>query len=163
MTVHVQRKRKRSELFLEIVMIVLSVLFLLGAILANRGLMLPCFLTAGLYFLYDRNVRRSYEYHLDGSQFTIDVLHGLRRKTVHELELSQLEVLADHSASEVAQYRKGAKNGRIRKFDYTSYDDEVPYYTMIIAENGEKIKLLLDLSDEMLDLLHRKYPQKVFL
>ena len=35
---------------------------------------------------------------------------------------------------------------KLKKFDYTSYDDNIPYYTMIVYENKEKIKLLLDLK-----------------
>ena len=34
---------------------------------------------------------------------------------------------------------------------------------MIIVENGKKIKLLLDLSDEMMQKLKHMYPDKVFL
>ena len=34
---------------------------------------------------------------------------------------------------------------------------------MIIMENRQKIKLLLDLSDEMLQALKKSYPDRVFL
>ena len=33
---------------------------------------------------------------------------------------------------------------------------------MIIKEDGRKIKLLLDLTEEMLHTLKTRYPQKVF-
>ena len=50
----------------------------------------------------------------------------------------------------------------LKKFDYTSYDDEIPYYTMIIREDGHKIKLLLDLTEEMLHTMKTQFPEKVF-
>ena len=52
---------------------------------------------------------------------------------------------------------------KLKKFDYTSYDDNIPYYTMIVYENKEKIKLLLDLNDSMLEAVKRVYPQKVYM
>ena len=51
---------------------------------------------------------------------------------------------------------------KIKKYDYTSYDDDVPYYTMIVTEDGNKIKLLLDLTEEMLHTIKMQHPQKVY-
>ena len=51
----------------------------------------------------------------------------------------------------------------MKKFDYTSYDDNIPDYTMIAYEDKEKIKLLLDLNISMLEAIKRVYPQKVYL
>lgn len=38
----------------------------------------------------------------------------------------------------VAKYRKNGGTEKLKKFDYTSYDDNIPYYTMIVYENKEK-------------------------
>ena len=81
--------------------------------------------------------------------------------TRHKLDLDQLIVLAPHDSNEVSAWKKGGIE-KIRKFDYTSYEDDTPYFTMIINENNEKIKLLLDLDDEILENIKRKYPNKVF-
>ena len=51
---------------------------------------------------------------------------------------------------------------KLKKYDYTSYDDDVPYYTMFVKEDGNKIKLLLDLTDEMLHTIKTLHPQKVY-
>ena len=63
----------------------------------------------------------------------------------------------------VAKYRKDAGGVKLPKYDYTSYEEDTPYYTMIIMENRTKIKLLLDLDEEMLQTLKRLYPERVFL
>ena len=47
-------------------------------------------------------------------------------------------------------------------YDYTSYEDDVPYYTMIIQEDGRKIKLLLDLTEEMLHTMKTQFPERVY-
>ena len=52
---------------------------------------------------------------------------------------------------------------KLPKYDYTSYEEDTPYYTMIIMENSQKIKLLLDLSEDMLNTLKKRYPDKVYL
>ena len=39
---------------------------------------------------------------------------------------------------------------------------DVPYYTMIIKEDGHKIKLLLDLTEEMLHTMKTQFPEKVY-
>lgn len=158
----VHRKEKKGTRELKAAMIVFAVLFLIGGIVVNRGLMLPCFLMAGLYFLYDYMAKKDYEYVLDERTFSVNVIRGARnRKTVHELNLAGLEVLAPHDSDAVAQYRRGGSSGRIRKYDYTSYEEGVPYYTMIIYEDQEKIKLLLDLDDEMISAIRRICPGKV--
>ena len=51
---------------------------------------------------------------------------------------------------------------KLKKYDYTSYNDDIPYYTMIIVEDGRKIKILLDLNSEMLHEMKRMCPDKVY-
>ena len=75
--------------------------------------------------------------------------------------LSLIHIFAPNWHEAVAKYRKNGGTEKLKKFDYTSYDDNIPYYTMIVYENKEKIKLLLDLNDSMLEAVKRVYPQKV--
>ena len=69
---------------------------------------------------------------------------------------------APHRHEAVAKYRKDGGGVRLPKFDYTSYEDDIPYYTMIVIEDREKKKLLLDLNQELLFALKKQYPSKVF-
>ena len=73
-----------------------------------------------------------------------------------------MEVTAPNWHQAVAKYKKNGGTEQLKKFDYTSYDDEVPYYTMIVREDGHKIKLLLDLTEEMLHIMKTQFPEKVF-
>ena len=79
------------------------------------------------------------------------------------LYYKNLEVVAPPDHETVMKYKKKGGTEKIRKYDYTSYEDDIPYYTMIISKNGEKIKLLLDLNEETLRFLKLRYPMKVFL
>ena len=129
----------------------------------NRGFLLPGFLLVGLYFVYDLFVQKSYEYTLENNELTIDVIYGKRyRKNAHVLNLRDLVTVAPNWHEAVARYRKEGGTEHLRKYDYTSYEDDIPYYTMIIMEGRAKIKLLLDLNEEMLQIMKQQYPEKVF-
>ena len=76
--------------------------------------------------------------------------------------MPEMEVTAPNRHEAVAKYRKDGGGVRLPKFDYTSYEDDIPYYTMIVIEDREKKKLLLDLNQELLFALKKQYPSKVF-
>lgn len=160
----VKRKPKAMVGALRKIMIIFAVIFILLGIMISQGFMLPGFLLVLLYFGYDVYSQKEYEYRLADRKLTIEVILGKRyRKTAHILELSEMEVTAPNRHESVAKYRKDAGGEKLPKFDYTSYEENTPYYTMIIMENRRKIKLLLDLDEEMLQAMKRWYPEKVFL
>lgn len=161
-TAQVKRKKKAGAGLLKGVMIVFGVLFILMGIMFSRGFMLSGFLLVVLYFIYDTFSRKEYEYTLAGMTFSISVIWGGHyRKEAHVLNLQEMEVVAPNWHGSVARYRKNGGTEKLHKYDYTSYDDDIPYYTMIIKEDGRKIKLLLDLSEEMLDQIRRLCPGRV--
>lgn len=160
----VKRKRKAMSGALRKVMVVLAVFFVLLGIAVHQGFMLPGFLLAALYFVYDIFSQKEYEYVLEGKTLEISVILGRRyRRTAHTLDLAQMEVTAPNWHDAVAAYRKNGGTIHLPKYDYTSYEEDTPYYTMIVTEGREKIKLLLDLNEEMLQSMKRRYPGKVFL
>jgi len=161
-TAQVKRKKKAGAGLLKGVMIVFGVLFILMGVMFSRGFMLSGFLLVVLYFIYDTFSRKEYEYTLEGMTFSISVIWGGHyRKETHVLNLQEMEVVAPNWHGSVARYRKNGGTEKLHKYDYTSYDDDIPYYTMIIKEDGRKIKLLLDLSEEMLDQIRRLCPGRV--
>ena len=163
MVKEVHRRVKTSTKVLKKVMIFLCVLFILAGIVLDRGMMFLALLMAGLYFLYDAYSEKDYEYVLDGNIFTITVIHAKRRRReVHELDIKNMEVVAPNWHEAVAKYRRNGGTEKLPKYDYTSYEPDIPYYTMIIMENRRKIKLLLDLEDDMIRAMKRMYADRVF-
>ena len=159
----VSRKKKSMSGVLRKVMVLFAVIFVIMGITISQSFMLAGFLLAALYFVYDVFSQKDYEYTLENDQLSIDVIYGKKyRKTAHVLELKNLEVVAPHWHESVAKYKKNGGTEQLKKFDYTSYDDNVPYYTMIIREDGRKIKLLLDLTEEMLHTIKTQHPEKVY-
>ena len=159
----VSRKKKSMSGILRKAMIIFAVFFVILGITISQSFMLAGFLLAALYFVYDVFSQKDYEYTLESDTLTIDVIYGKKyRKTAHVLYLKNMEVTAPHWHESVAKYKKNGGTEKLKKYDYTSYDDEVPYYTMIVTEDGNKIKLLLDLTDEMLHTINTLHPQKVY-
>lgn len=159
----VKRKQKKMTGGLRKLMVVFGVFFVLLGIMISQAFMLAGFLLVALYFVFDVLSRKEYEYILDGKTLTIDVIYGKRyRKTAHIIDMTEMEVTAPNRHEAVAKYRKDGGGVRLPKFDYTSYEDDIPYYTMIVIEDREKKKLLLDLNQELLFALKKQYPSKVF-
>lgn len=140
----VVRKPKAMSGVLKKMMVFFAVVFLLLGIMISQGFMLPGFLLVVLYFFYSVLSQREYEYVLEGQTLTIDVILGKRyRRTAHILELNTMEATAPSRHEAVARYRKDTGTIRLPKYDYTSYEEDTPFYTMIVMENRQKIKLLL--------------------
>lgn len=158
------RKPKPLTGVLRASMIIFAVILLLLGITISQGFMLPGFLLVVLYYFYNTYSQKEYEYILEDNHLTIDVIFGKKhRRSAHYLDMDSLEVLAPNWHNAVAKYRKNGGSIRLVKYDYTSYEEDTPFYTMIITENREKIKILLDLSDSMLQMIKRRYPDRVFL
>ena len=159
----VSRKKKSMSGILRKIMAIFAFIFVVMGITISQAFMLAGFCLAGLYFIYGTLSQKDYEYTLENDQLSIDVIYGKKyRKTAHILELKELEAVAPHWHESVAKYKKNGGTEQLKKFDYTSYDDNVPYYTMIITEDGRKIKLLLDLTEEMLHTMKTQHPEKVY-
>ncbi|MCI8885934.1 MAG: hypothetical protein HFG87_08145 [Dorea sp.] len=158
------RKPKPLTGVLRTVMLIFAVILLLLGIILSQGFMLPGFLLVALYYFYNTYSQKEYEYILEDNHLTIDVIFGKKhRRSAHYLDMDALEVLAPNWHDSVARYRRNGGSIRLPKYDYTSYEEDTPFYTMIITENKEKIKLLLDLNDNMLQMIKRRYPDRVFL
>ena len=132
----VSRKKKHMSGALRKVMVIFAALFVLMGIAISQAFMLPGFLLALLYFVYDIFSQRDYEYTMENGELTIDVIYGKKyRKTAHVLKLEDMEVTAPHWHEKVSKYKKNTGTEKLKKYDYTSYEDDVPYYTMIIKED----------------------------
>ncbi|MCC8136913.1 MAG: hypothetical protein LIO76_02415 [Clostridiales bacterium] len=162
--VQVKRKTKLFTKTLRVLMLAFGIFFIINAIIFTTGLMLPGACMILLYYVYGLFCRKEYEYRFSGSELSIFVIWGGRmRRQAHELDLEEMEVVAPHWHEAVSKYTKKYGSVKLKKYDYTSYDDATPYYTMIIMEGEKKIKLLLDLDKETLRMIKRLYPNRVII
>ncbi len=80
------------------------------------GLYAGWFLPGRSLFYLRTFCQRDYEYIMENEQLTIDVIYGNKyRKTAHELDLRQLEVVAPHWHGSVAKYKKERWNRALKE------------------------------------------------
>lgn len=164
MTKQVTRKPRKSSKVFNILLVTMSILFILMGIIFDRGMLFLSILSILMYWLNSFQSLRDYEYHMEDGRLTVDVIQGKRRrKRAQELELKNLEVIAPNWHEVVAKYRKNGGTEHLKKYDYTSYEDDIPYYTMIIYDGKRKIKVLMDFDEEWLLKIKQWYPEKVYL
>ncbi|MCD7865743.1 MAG: hypothetical protein LUG54_06975 [Clostridiales bacterium] len=164
LTQQVQRKKKKNSRLLSTLMVVFAIIFVLCGVIFSNSFFLAAFCLAFLYYMFTFFSDRAYEYNFENEAFSIDVIRGKRRRSTEQyLYYKDLEVVAPPDHELVLKYKKKGGTEHIKKYDYTSYEEGIPYYTMIITRNDEKIKLLLDLDEQTLRFLKLRYPQKVFL
>ena len=63
-------------------------------------------------------------------------------------------------APEAMPYKKGG-TVQVVKEDYTSYREDIPYYTVIVRDEPKPLKLLLDLTPEAIRMIRRRKPDAV--
>lgn len=164
MTKQVSRKQRRSMKIFNVLLVTMSILFILLGIIFDRGMLFLSVLAVLVYWVNSFQALRDYEYHLENGILTVDVIKGKRRrKREQELDLRSLEVIAPNWHDAVAKYRKNGGTEKLKKFDYTSYEDDIPYYTVIIHDGKKKIKILMDFDDEWMRALKQCYPEKVYM
>ena len=152
--ISVNRVQRRSEVFFRRAMAVLTVIFLLQAVMFSTGFMLPCFLTALCYFWYSFASRREYEYTLEDRILKIDRVSDRGRRRLYEIPFASVQLLCEPDAPEALPYKKGG-SVKVKKEDFTSYRENVPYYTLIARDGTETRKFLLDLTPEAIRLIRR--------
>lgn len=158
--ISVDRKVRPFETALRRLMAVLTAVFLLQGILFSSGFMLPCFAMAIAYYVYRHASRREYEYTLGEGMLKVERVGDTGRRVLWEIPLARIRLLCPHDAPEADPYRKGG-GIKVRKYDYTSYREEIPYYTMILEDEGKIVKLLLDLTPEAIRMIRAENPEAV--
>ena len=156
----VNRKTRPSEKLLRRLMAVLGVVFLLQAIMFSTGFMLPCFLTVLCYFWYSHASIREYEYTLDEGIMRIERVSDRGRRLLYEIPFDQIQLVCAPDAPEAQPYKKGG-SVRVKKEDYTSYREGVPYYTVIVKDEPVPLKLLMDLTPEAIRVIRRRNREAV--
>ena len=160
LVVSVSRRIRPAEKMIRGVMGVLAVFFLLQGILFSSGFMLPCFCMTLTFFIFGHLYKREYEYTLDNGYLIIERVSNLGRRILHEIPYREIRLLCRPDAPEAVPFKRGGEI-RVKKYDYTSYQEDIPYYTLIAGREGKQMKLLLDLTPEAVTVLRHACPEAV--
>ncbi len=100
-----------------------------------------------------------YEYLYVSRSIQIDSIYSKekRRKTA-EYELEQMEIFAEESAWQLDEY----KNMQTVDKDYTSGEDGISAWILIVHNGQEIHRVRLEPNEEMVKAVRSVYPRKVF-
>ena len=113
------------------------------------------------YFVY-QNSKQDFDYILTGTVLDLArIKNRSRRKAVASIDLgSDLVVLAPSRTEPVREY----VGKRMKTLDLTSHEEGKKYFTMIAqnSANGQLMKVLFEPNEELLTMMYRMQPRKVF-
>ena len=155
MVISVTRKTRPRDTVLRRLMVVLAVVFLLQGIIFSTAFMLPCFLMAICYYWFRYASKREYEYVLEDQTLKLLRVSDHGRNCEYEIPFDRIILLCRPDAPEAMPYKKEGGTVKTKKEDYTSYRDDVPYYTVIVRDEPRPLKLLLDLTPEAIRMIRR--------
>ena len=153
----VARKTKPTDIVIKGVSIGVTVVLLV------IGLMYPLFLILGVaagalcYFLLP-NLDLEYEYLYIDKTLQIDkIMSKQKRRKVVEYDMNKMEIFAGEKAYQLDEF----KNRQMKTFDFSSGEENANRYILIINE-GETKRIILEPNEEMVKMIKGQFPRKVF-
>lgn len=136
-----------------------AVSILLALFYDYRFLLAAIVFAAGCFFLLPR-LDVEFEYLLVNQELDVDKIYARsKRKKAARFHLENMEVFAPLQSEKIARYHGG---GSIKVKDYSSGTGGPQVYAMMIREEGQLWKVLLDPDQQMLDGMEKTFPHKVF-
>jgi hypothetical protein len=101
-----------------------------------------------------------YEYLLINRELDIDKIYSKsKRKKAAQFHLDEMELFAPLDSQRMEYHNS---NTRLRIKDYSSGLKDAKIYGMIIRDDRELCKVLLEPDGQMIETLRKTYPNKVF-
>lgn len=141
---------------------------LIGVIVATAvvGVIIPLVwvLTLGLgiaaYFILP-NLDLEYEYVYVNGELDIDkIMAKSKRKRVQSFDLAKMEIMAPVNSHRM-DYQN--HNTKLKVLDFSSGNKEHKVYAMIIPDEKEICKVLLETDQTLLENIQKSCPRKVFM
>jgi len=156
----VKRKPTFSTYMAKIGLVLSTVaVFILGLMMNQQiimilGIGLGCL--AG-YYLFPR-LDAEYEYIFCDGQIDFDRINGGEsRKTVLKIDLDNVEIMAPEKSHELDKY----SNPEIKVRDFSSKIPDAKKYCIISSDEANRIKIIFEPSEKMIELAKQKAPRKV--
>ena len=154
----VAKKPMASETLIKGVAYGVTALFLILGIL-NLFFLIGFLIMLGIDFLALPRLSVEYEYLYVTKTLQIDSIYSKeKRKKNAEYDLEQMEIFAAEGAWQLDEY----KNMQTVNKDFTSGEDDIKPWILIV-HNGQAIdRVRLEPNEEMIKAIRSLYPRKVF-
>lgn len=140
------------------IVLVIAVILLLLATMFSQFLVVFGLAAAVFLFWYWPRFKEEWEYVFCDGQLDFDIIQGgEKRKHKLRIEIENADVIAPMDSSRMDGYR------HLRTIDYTSLNSDVRIYGIAIRpeDQSDKVVILFEPSDRMLEAMHNKCPNIV--
>ncbi|MHC1748948.1 MAG: hypothetical protein AB9856_11475 [Cellulosilyticaceae bacterium] len=112
----------------------------------------------GAWFLMGK-LKKEYEYSLTNNELDIDVIFNKeRRKKIMVIDMKKIHVMAS-----IKDEKKQDELARAQKvMDFSNGEHTEDTYAIVCEKDGGLVKVLLTPNQEILNLMYRQAPNKVF-
>ena len=149
-----RKKTGKTQMEKIALILVTAALFVLGMIIPYVEFLLLVMIGVDIYLF--RSLDIEYEYLYINGNLDIDkIMSKSRRKKAFEMNVSELELLAPAGSPELRPFQG------LKAKDYTSGEEGRKAYEMIVLKNGEKIKIIFEPNETIVDGMRMYAPRKV--
>ncbi|MGN0242744.1 MAG: DUF6106 family protein [Lachnospiraceae bacterium] len=162
----VKREKDVQTTLLKAVIIIATVFLaaialLFGSLIQGTVFMLCGFAIFAMYFFGWKYTSFEYEYLFLSGELDIDkILGAASRKRIISLNFNSLELIAPTNSDKVAPYKD---EQRYVIYDCSSGDKTRNRYSVICTNNDRLVHVVIEPTEEMLELFKLTAPMKVFL
>ncbi len=151
----VKKKTTGASIILKILMIVLTVASFYIMLFIPFGIILPVGLIVADFFVF-RGQKLEYEYLYVNGDLDIDKIIGqAKRKRVFSASISELEMLAPENSEEINRIQVN------KTLNFSSFVAEHKKYALVVLQNGQKVKVIFEPNNTILEGYKMLAPRKV--
>lgn len=151
----IKRKTSSATMFAKAGLIALTVLSAAAIFLFQFAIILPVIMIAADYFLF-RRMDVEYEYLYVNGDLDIDIIMAKqKRKRKFSTNVSNMEMIAPEGSAETRNFKAD------KSYDFSSGAEDRKRYEMIVIENGQKIKVIFEPNQTIIEGMRLLAPRKV--
>ena len=156
----VKRKASPIKVAIKYLLYVWTGFLVLVGLLGNITSMVLGVICGAIAYFYTMNAEIEYEYLFLGRDLSVDKIHAKsKRKRMMEFDLERKELIAPVKSHRLDSYRA---NKKYISYDFSSHQEGEEAYCFIYAGDNEVSKVIIDMTDELLQCFKNVSPRKVF-
>ncbi len=141
-------------------LVVLFALSVLLALFLDYHFLVPAIVFAAACVFLIPRLDLEFEYLLVNQELDVDkIFSKSKRKKAAQFDLGKMELFAPLQSGRLARYNGDPK---VKVKDYSSGSKGPGVYAMMVREEGQLCKVLLEPDKQMLEGMLKTYPHKVF-
>ena len=158
----VKKERTAADSAVRIAVIGFTALFVVaGLFITPFALLLALVLGLAGYFILFPRTDLEYEYLYVNGELDIDkIMAKSKRKRVKNLDIKNADLVAPLTSHRMDYYNN---NQKMKVYDFSSGNAEHKRFAMMIRDNGESCKVILEPDEKMIQAIRSSAPSKVFL